>query len=56
MALQAGQVARLAETLPLPQLPLPYLFDADLGPAEVDQLAAELLDGIGKLDMGAEPT
>jgi anion-transporting ArsA/GET3 family ATPase len=49
MALQAGQVARLAETLPLPQLSLPYLFDADLGPAQVDRLAAELLDGIGKL-------
>jgi anion-transporting ArsA/GET3 family ATPase len=49
MALQADQVARLADTLPLPQLSLPYLFDADLGPAQVDQLAAELLDGIGKL-------
>ena len=36
MALQAEQVARLAETLPLPQLALPYLFDADLGPAQVD--------------------
>ncbi len=33
MALQAAQVERLAETLPLPQLALPYLFTADLGPA-----------------------
>jgi len=49
MALQADQVARLADTLPLPQLSLPYLFDADLGPAQVDQLAAEALVGIGKL-------
>ena len=49
MALQASQVDRLAEILPLPQLSLPYLFDADLGPAHVDELATELLDGIGKL-------
>ncbi|HVN52564.1 MAG TPA: hypothetical protein VMT43_14105, partial [Acidimicrobiales bacterium] len=49
MALQAEQVARLANTLPLPQLALPYLFDADLGPAQVEQLAAELLEGIGRL-------
>ena len=49
MALQDEQVARLADTLPLPQLTLPYLFDADLGPAQVDALATELLDGIGKL-------
>jgi anion-transporting ArsA/GET3 family ATPase len=49
MALQAEQVARLADTLPLPQLTLPYLFDADLGPAQVERLATELLDGIGKL-------
>jgi anion-transporting ArsA/GET3 family ATPase len=48
-ALQDEQVARLADTLPLPQLMLPYLFDADLGPAQVDTLATELLDGIGKL-------
>jgi anion-transporting ArsA/GET3 family ATPase len=49
MALQTEQVARLAETLPLPQLSLPFLFDADLGPAQVDTLADELLRGIGEL-------
>jgi len=46
MELQAQQVARLAEILPLPQLSLPFLFDADLGPADVDRLATELLAGI----------
>jgi dethiobiotin synthetase len=50
MALQAEQIERLAERLPLPQLHLPYLFAADLGPIEVDQLAQSLLDGIGALD------
>ncbi len=49
MALQAEQVGRLAEMLPLPQLTLPYLFDADLGPAELEVLAQELLVGIGGL-------
>ena len=37
--LQAEQVDRLAELLPLPQLRLPFLFDADLGPDELDVLA-----------------
>ena len=50
MDLQASQVARLAERLPLPQLSLPYLFDADLGPAQVDRLAATLLAGIADLE------
>ena len=47
--LQTQQVARLAEILPLPQLALPFLFDADLGPADVDLLATDLLAGIGGL-------
>ncbi|MHB1855135.1 MAG: ArsA family ATPase [Acidimicrobiales bacterium] len=55
--LQAAQMARLAEALPLPQLRLPYLFSTDLGPAEVDQLAAALADGIHALPehQGARP-
>ena len=40
--LQREQVARLSEALPLPQLHLPFLFTADLGPAEVDLLADAL--------------
>ena len=50
MELQRAQVARLAEQLPLPQLRLPYLFNADLGPAEIDVLAGALLEGISALD------
>ena len=53
MALQAEQVGRLGEMLPLPQLSLPFLFDADLGPIEVDVLAHELLEGIGGLASAA---
>jgi dethiobiotin synthetase len=54
MALQAEQVARLEERLPLPQLRLPFLFTTDIGPAELDQLAAALLAGIG--DLAGLPT
>ncbi len=56
MDLQDEQVDRLAERLPLPQLRLPYLFDADLGPAQVDELARAFTDGIVGLDAvgGAE--
>lgn len=49
MELQAEQIGRLADALPLAQLSLPYLFDAELGPAQLEQLAASLLDGIGGL-------
>jgi hypothetical protein len=54
MALQRGQVDRLSEQLPLPQLQLPYLFNADLGPPELELLARELLQAIAKLE-GAHP-
>ncbi len=50
MALQAEQIARLAAALPLPQLTLPYLFDAEIGPSQLDLLAAELISGIEALD------
>jgi hypothetical protein len=53
MDLQTGQIARLAEQLPLPQLHLPFLFDADLGLAEVDLLAAALISGVQGLDPAA---
>lgn len=42
--LQTAQVARLAEQLPLPQLRLPFLFGAELGPSELDLLAERLVD------------
>ena len=44
VGLQTEQVARLAGQLPLPQLRLPFLFGAELGPAELDLLAARLVD------------
>jgi anion-transporting ArsA/GET3 family ATPase len=47
--LQKEQIGRLGDQLPLPQLPVPFLFTAALGPAEVDVLAQALLDGIGAL-------
>jgi anion-transporting ArsA/GET3 family ATPase len=42
MALQAEQVQRLAEALPLPQLRLPFLFTTEVGPDEIDTLADAL--------------
>ena len=49
MALQHEQLARLGELLPLPQVRLPYLFNADLGPEDVDLLAQAATDGIEAL-------
>ena len=48
-ALQDEQVGRLADDLPLPQLRLPFLFTAAIGPAEVDLLARALLADIEAL-------
>ncbi|MEY2591646.1 MAG: hypothetical protein QOJ67_3630 [Acidimicrobiaceae bacterium] len=46
MDLQREQIDRLAAELPLPQLHLPYLFNADLGPDDLELLAEALLDGV----------
>jgi anion-transporting ArsA/GET3 family ATPase len=43
---QAEQCARLHDRLPLPQIRLPFLFTADIGPSEVEGLADALADGI----------
>jgi anion-transporting ArsA/GET3 family ATPase len=48
-ALQSTQLVRLAERLPMPQLHLPFLFVADLGPAHVDVLANALRDQVSSL-------
>lgn len=42
-ALQRDQLMRLQSELPLPQLRMPFLFTASIGPAEVDELARVLL-------------
>jgi anion-transporting ArsA/GET3 family ATPase len=47
--LQRQQVARLGERLPLPQIALPYLFSADLGPSAVEELSAAVLAGVDEL-------
>ena len=47
--LQEGQVARLAEALPLPQLHVPALFTAEIGPREIDILAAALAESVRAL-------
>jgi anion-transporting ArsA/GET3 family ATPase len=47
--LQTEQVERLAAALPLTQLPLPYVFSDDVGPAEVDFLAHHLAESIRTL-------
>ena len=49
MGLQAEQLERLAEVLPLPQLRLPFVFDADLSREDVDDLATILLEQITAL-------
>ena len=51
--LQQEQVTRLAASVDLPQLHLPFVFETDLGPSEVETLADELAAAIG--DLG-EPT
>jgi anion-transporting ArsA/GET3 family ATPase len=48
-ALQAEQAARLGAALPLPQLPLPFLFMSEVGPPEVDVLADALAKAIEEL-------
>jgi len=46
IALQAEQVARLDEGLPLPQIRLPFLFEAELDPAGLAILADAVLAGL----------
>lgn len=47
--LQHEQTARLLESLPLPQIRLPNLFRADIGPPELDVLADAFAVGVGQL-------
>lgn len=48
-ALQQEQAVRLDDRLPLPQLRLPFLFTADLGPTEIGILADAMAEGIAAL-------
>ncbi|HTX00586.1 MAG TPA: ArsA-related P-loop ATPase [Acidimicrobiales bacterium] len=47
--LQAAQLGRLADELPLPQLRLPYLFGAEVGPDGVAELSGALAAQIPEL-------
>ncbi|HYI62145.1 MAG TPA: ArsA-related P-loop ATPase [Acidimicrobiales bacterium] len=47
IALQEEQVERLAESLPLPQLRLPFLFTSELDPTGLERLADAVLAGVG---------
>lgn len=47
--LQREQLDRLAEALPLPQIRLPFTFAAEVGPMEIDRLAAAMLHEVGNL-------
>jgi anion-transporting ArsA/GET3 family ATPase len=48
--LQQEQLQRLSAALPLPQLRLPFIFRADLGPADIDVLADALTDAVRALE------
>lgn len=50
IGLQAEQIERLSERMPLPQIRLPFLFESEIGPAEVDELARAVLANIDELD------
>jgi hypothetical protein len=52
-ALQDEQVHRLADQLPLPQLTLPFLFSADLGPPDLAVLSDAVTAGIESLPESA---
>lgn len=49
-ALQAEQLERMATSLPLPQIHLPFLFGGELGAAELTSLADSLLAGVEALE------
>jgi anion-transporting ArsA/GET3 family ATPase len=49
MALQVEQTARLADALPLAQIRLPFVFTAEIGPAELDELADRLISELEAL-------
>jgi len=51
--LQQEQLRRLAAHLDLPQLHLPFLFSPELGPPEIDELAAALAKAVGALETAA---
>jgi arsenite-transporting ATPase len=47
---QREQVDRLSDQLPLPQIRLPFLFESEIGPAEIDVLARAIVADVESLD------
>ena len=47
--IQLAQAERLAAALPLPQIRLPFVFTAEIGPTEIEQLANAFVDGLAAL-------
>jgi anion-transporting ArsA/GET3 family ATPase len=54
-SMQLAQVERLAETLDLPQVHLPFLFTAELGPPQLEVLAGALSEGLGAVATTPSP-
>ena len=54
-ALQTAQVERLTATLDLPQVHLPFLFTAELGPPQLEVLATALTEGLGAVATTPSP-
>jgi hypothetical protein len=54
VGLQVQQVQRLSDLLPLPQVRLPFLFESEIGPREVDVLARSVLGAVDSLDAGVQ--
>jgi hypothetical protein len=53
-AIQAEQVARLGSDLPLAQLRVPFLFTAEIGPSEIEQVAESITVGVKALPAPAK--
>lgn len=48
-AIQQEQIARLKDQLPLPQIHCPFMFTAEIGPSEIEQLATAFTSGVEAL-------
>jgi hypothetical protein len=53
MALQAEQLGRLGERLPLPQVRLPFMFTTEIGPPELEHLADCFIQQVERLPEAA---
>ena len=47
--IQLAQADHLADSLPLPQIRLPFLFSSEIGPVEIEQLADAFVDSLAAL-------